>query len=322
MPTINTHSVQIALEGILCGERKNWDHNMAVLPRWIHKLGSVYYTALLENEQVRKYGWLSGRQGERLSPSEMPKPVREILNLASTGLRNLRGITANLKEIIERSEITSNFIERATIEYREGPVGGFERPLGAAGRQMERCVVLSEEMATTYNSFGACLERTMKSSMTDELYLMDAEKREWIKDAALLSKMVTVVYYNVLTAAAELKKVSELLQPGLRLKGEPLVELYTEVLSARTRLKVARELAKLFTTTVDSLGPLIDKLDSIVQDGDKSWRTQMQGDLRRFTEVFEERKDYAEDAAKQRNAKIWRNIRKFVRDSHASVEPF
>lgn len=98
----------------------------------------------------------------RLSPSEMPKPVREILNLASTGLRNLRGITANLKEIIERSEITSNFIERATIEYREGPVGGFERPLGAAGRQMERCVVLSEEMATTYNSFGACLERTMK----------------------------------------------------------------------------------------------------------------------------------------------------------------
>lgn len=135
--------------------------------------------------------------------------------------------------------------------------------------------------------------------MTDELYLMDEEKREWIKDAALLSKMITVVYYNVLTAAAELKKVSELLHPGLRLKGEPLVELYTEVLSARTRLKVARELAKLFTTTVDSLGPLIAKLDSIVQDGDKSWRTQMQGDLRRFTEVFEERKDYAEDAAKQ-----------------------
>ncbi|KAK0662971.1 hypothetical protein QBC41DRAFT_381631 [Cercophora samala] len=299
MTKINTHSIQTALEGILSGERKNWDHNIAALPRWIHKLGKAYYTALLEDEEVRTYGWLSGCQGERLGPGQMPEPVREILNLASTGFRNLQDITANLKDIIERSEITSNFIQRAIIEYREGPVGGFERPLGAAERQMERCVVLSEEMATTYNGFGACLERTMKSSMSDELYLMDGEKREWIKDAALVSKMITVVYYNVLTAAAELKKISELIKPGLRLKGEPLVELYTEVLSARTRLKLSRELAKLFTTAVDSLAPLTEKLDSIIQDGDKFWRTQMQGDLRRFDGLLEERTDHVVDAAKQ-----------------------
>ncbi|KAK4194557.1 hypothetical protein QBC40DRAFT_319055 [Triangularia verruculosa] len=301
MTAINMQSIQTALEGIVSGERKNWDHNLSALPRWIHKLGWLYYSVLLRDQNVMKHGWLAGCQGKRqvYSIPQMPKPVRESHSLASTGLRSFKEVTGNLNAIVERSEIVSNFIERAIIEYREGVVGGFVKPLAAAERQMEKCVVLAEEMATAYNDFAGCLERTMKSSLTGELYVLDSEKREWVKDAALISKFIQVVYYNILTAAASVKKMSELLKPGLRLKDEPLVQLYSEALGARARLRVSRELAKLFTTAADSLAASTERLDCIIQDADRQYRTQLQSDERRWDALLEDQKDYVSDAAKQ-----------------------
>lgn len=100
--------------------------------------------------------------------------------------------------------------------------------------------------------------------MIDEFYLMDEEKREWIKDVVLFSKMIIVVYYNVLIVVVEFKKVLELFYFGFRFKGEFFVELYIEVLSVWIWLKVVWELVKLFIMMVDFLGFLIVKLDLIV----------------------------------------------------------
>ncbi|KAK0726257.1 hypothetical protein B0T21DRAFT_315458 [Apiosordaria backusii] len=294
------NSIQTSLENTLVGERKNWDHNISALPRWVHMLGWLYLTALLQDDNVYKHGWVSGQQGKRLEDHNLPKPVLRSRELASTGLSTLDHVTANLKDIIERSEVVADFIKRTIVEYREGAVRRFLKPLEAAERQMERCVQDSEAMAKAYNNFAACLERTLKSTFPSESHILNSEKAKWVKDAARISKLITAVYYNVLTAAASLKRISDLLKPGLKLRNEPAQQLYTEVLSARARLTVARELAKLFTVAAADLeNSLTQQVRWVAKEGQKQYRTQLQGDLRRVDALLEDRKDHVTDAAQQ-----------------------
>ncbi|KAK4171882.1 hypothetical protein QBC36DRAFT_294917 [Triangularia setosa] len=157
-------------------------------------------TALEDNIYGERHNWLAGRQGDKF-------PFLPVLK-----------VTGNFKAIIARYETASNFVERVNIKYREDPVGGFDKPFAAAERQTKRCVMLSEEMATAYNNFASCLVYAESSSFPDELY----GKRTWSKDAAQVSRLMRVVYYNVLTATASLEKILELIGPGLRLKNELL----------------------------------------------------------------------------------------------------